>query len=255
MRYISEKEAAHKEMWIERHQQRYRDLYHRCVSIHDLYDDVLAGLCKPDSIVLDLGCGKKGMMQKYAPRVAFAVGADISVDALKQYTALDGYVQADANCLPFPDHSFDCVVSQWLFEHLADPRRVASEMVRVVRPGGALVVVTNSVYNPMMWLSSVLPAGFRDHAKKRVFPGEIDEDTFPTYYRCNSVRAFARVFGGIGCERMLCAYAMDPSLFLFSRRVFALSLFFDLFTNPTVLRCMKPHIIAHYRTPANVDYV
>ena len=45
-------------------------------------------------------------------------------------------VLADARTLPFPDGSFDLVLSGGLLEHFRDPRPVLAEMARILRPGG-----------------------------------------------------------------------------------------------------------------------
>ena len=45
-------------------------------------------------------------------------------------------VLADARSLPFPDASFDLVLSGGLLEHFRDPHTVLAEMSRVLRPGG-----------------------------------------------------------------------------------------------------------------------
>jgi ubiquinone/menaquinone biosynthesis C-methylase UbiE len=55
------------------------------------------------------------------------------------------FVSADAVALPFADASFDCVYSGHMLYHIAEPasqERALSEMVRVLRPGGALVLVS-----------------------------------------------------------------------------------------------------------------
>jgi len=49
-------------------------------------------------------------------------------------------VQADALALPFPDATFDLVLSQAVIEHVTDPQRYADEIVRVLRPGGHVYV-------------------------------------------------------------------------------------------------------------------
>jgi ubiquinone/menaquinone biosynthesis C-methylase UbiE len=46
----------------------------------------------------------------------------------------------DAKRLPFPDESFDAVISNSIVHHIPRPRDVLAEMVRVVRRGGALLV-------------------------------------------------------------------------------------------------------------------
>ncbi len=51
-------------------------------------------------------------------------------------------VVTDAHHLPFPDAAFDAVVSFNTFEHLSDPNRAASEIFRVLKPGGRLVIHT-----------------------------------------------------------------------------------------------------------------
>ena len=50
----------------------------------------------------------------------------------------------DVCALPFEEHSFDCVVANWMLYHAPDIDRAISELARVVRPGGRLVAATNS---------------------------------------------------------------------------------------------------------------
>jgi len=49
----------------------------------------------------------------------------------------------DVQDLPFPDRSFDVVVAAWMLYHVPALDRGLAEIVRVLRPGGRLVAVTN----------------------------------------------------------------------------------------------------------------
>lgn len=55
------------------------------------------------------------------------------------------YVQGDAHELPFSEETFDLVYCRYLLEHVADPVRVLSEMRRVVRTGGRVMVQENDI--------------------------------------------------------------------------------------------------------------
>jgi SAM-dependent methyltransferase len=50
----------------------------------------------------------------------------------------------DVQALPFADASFDTVVAAWMLYHVPDLDRGLAEIARVLRPGGRLVVATNS---------------------------------------------------------------------------------------------------------------
>lgn len=64
-------------------------------------------------------------------------------DRLKRHAAVSAFVplHAAAEAIPLPSGSVDLATCQTLLMHSQAPKTVASEMVRVVRPGGALVVI------------------------------------------------------------------------------------------------------------------
>jgi len=90
--------------------------------------------------VLDIGCG----MQPYRSMVGADVTEYVGVDregALSRPT-----VVGTAEALPFPDGSFDAVLSTQVLEHLPDPRRALDEAARVLRVGGTLVLTVPGVW-------------------------------------------------------------------------------------------------------------
>jgi SAM-dependent methyltransferase len=92
----------------------------------------------PEGQVLDLGCGIGHSYHLLAPRET--VGLDRDEKALAGQDRAT--VVADMRTLPFPRDAFASVVSVHSLEHVPDPERVLTEVVRVLGPGGAAVFAT-----------------------------------------------------------------------------------------------------------------
>jgi SAM-dependent methyltransferase len=76
--------------------------------------------------VLDVGCGAGIVMNELVRRFPLVVGADFVFEPLKQVQSFQ--IQASADFLPFPGHSFDAVVATELIEHL--PERMRSQALQ-----------------------------------------------------------------------------------------------------------------------------
>jgi ubiquinone/menaquinone biosynthesis C-methylase UbiE len=102
-----------------------------------------------DDELLDLACGPGSLTLDLAPHVGSAIGLDLTPAMLEQARAaqekrgIEGvkWVQGDAADLPFPDDAFTLVTCSAAFHHFADPAKVLSEMARVCRAGGRIVVM------------------------------------------------------------------------------------------------------------------
>jgi len=98
---------------------------------------------------LDLGCGVGHTLRRIAPLVAFAVGADATLEMLVAgragvVTAPNAaFAQSDASALPFADASFDLVTCRLAAHHFSDAASAFREVARVLRRGGRFVLVDN----------------------------------------------------------------------------------------------------------------
>src|SRR5262245_30507569 len=94
--------------------------------------------------VLDLGCGAGHVSFRVAPRAAEVVAYDLSAEMLGVVAraAADRGIaniatkQGMAEQLPFPDASFDCVLTRYSAHHWHDFEAGLREVARVLKPGG-----------------------------------------------------------------------------------------------------------------------
>ncbi len=101
--------------------------------------------------LLDVACGPgnfTGPLAQQLPDGGLAVGFDISEPMLTRAvldnsTAGTCYVRGDARMLPFADATFDAVCCFGALYLVPEPFRVAREMVRVLKPGGRIAVLTS----------------------------------------------------------------------------------------------------------------
>jgi SAM-dependent methyltransferase len=93
--------------------------------------------------VLEVGGGRSGMASLLYPE-ADIVTLDIDFELSKGQPGWErsSFVCGDARSLPFADDSFDVVTLFDVLEHIEEDNRAAEEALRVVRPGGAVLVST-----------------------------------------------------------------------------------------------------------------
>lgn len=95
--------------------------------------------------VVEVGCGTGW----FAARVQRELGAEVvAVDQSERMVELARAEGVDARIgdvqnLPFESASFDCVAANWMLYHVTDLDRGLAEIVRVLRPRGRLVAITN----------------------------------------------------------------------------------------------------------------
>lgn len=112
---------------------------------------LIAGLLPSRGIrrVLDAGCGSGWLSEMLARRGFSTTALDLGFDSLRRASMrLKGKglplpcVLGDVFRLPFGDASFDAAVASEILEHLDDPAAALTEIARVVRPGGTVVIST-----------------------------------------------------------------------------------------------------------------
>lgn len=135
----SEEQRFYEEKFIETHPWRW---YHRFflplhLGLYKIY--WFQKRIKKGARVLDLGCG--GGREFFANNYQMT-GVDISEHAIKNAKRIyQNAIVADVRAIPFPDKTFDYVISMDVLGHipLADKAGVISEIFRVLKPGGGTI--------------------------------------------------------------------------------------------------------------------
>ena len=116
-----------------------------------LFDGIasdVAATASPGARVLEVGCGPGHLATRLARQSLVVTGLDLDTAMIERARAnaargggpQPAFIVGDAGSLPFPDGSFDLVVTMLSMHHWSDAGRGLVEIGRVLRPGGRALV-------------------------------------------------------------------------------------------------------------------
>ena len=149
------------------------------VDARDVVLDVLRPLRPTD--LLEVGCGWGELAARMAAALecrVVAIDQSPRMVELARQRAVDARV-GDVQALDFPNGAFDAVVAAWMLYHVPDLDRALRECARVLRPGGALVAVTNAAADfAALWAF----VGRDSSARLLTFRSENGEETLRRHF-------------------------------------------------------------------------
>jgi ubiquinone/menaquinone biosynthesis C-methylase UbiE len=178
--------------WDHTAQSGYEDFNAKTVSYSRRFTDAIEMIEASPSIdmragerLIDVGCGTGNGLLTFHRRFGISgVGVDVSHRMLDVARAkIEGHDLPielhvmDGECLPFDDGSFDAGVCFEVLEHTPHPARLLSELARVTRPGGPVIVTTpNTLWEPIHWLAAKLhlhhsEGPHRDVSRREILEG------------------------------------------------------------------------------------
>ncbi|MFN3780725.1 MAG: methyltransferase domain-containing protein [Candidatus Kapaibacteriota bacterium] len=112
-----------------------------------VYQYVLSRIPPKAKLIADIGCGNGWLARRLLNLDRIIVSIDVSFrnvsKVLKLYPDENHFgIVADGYFLPFKDNTFDCVVASEVVEHLEEPRKFISELLRIVAPNGKVILTT-----------------------------------------------------------------------------------------------------------------
>ena len=160
-------DAAASEFWIAA-----RDPKHRAIlsggssndAVYEMIATTLRSNHRGRGVILDVGCGGGTLRPFVEPVFDHYVGTD-----LVRYESFPSTCEfRPANLdqgLPFSDSFADAVVAAEIIEHLENPRALMRELVRVAKPGGAVILTTPNQLSLLSLLTLIFKhrfAAFQD---------------------------------------------------------------------------------------------
>lgn len=216
------------------YRERYRSENPGWQPATELYEALIRDHLQPGMRVLDVGCGRGGVLEQLGTAVSSALGLDPDLASLREHRipALPR-AEALAGELPLRAGCVDLVLASWVFEHLDDPARVLREIRRVLRPGGRLILLTPNGRSLVALLNRALRP-LQNALVPRLY-GRAEADTFPVRYRANSrarLRSLAAQTGFV-CEQI--GLNADPTYLAFNTALYRASVLLSRITPPVHL--------------------
>jgi ubiquinone/menaquinone biosynthesis C-methylase UbiE len=112
--------------------------------------------------LLDVGCGNGGVATLLRERVGEVVAVDVEPSPAWHDEPGLTFQLANGESLPFDDAAFDLVHSKDSLHHMDAPERALAEYRRVLKPGGAALIVEGNRYNPIFFPHMTVALG-HDH--------------------------------------------------------------------------------------------
>ncbi|MBK5284071.1 MAG: class I SAM-dependent methyltransferase, partial [Bacteroidia bacterium] len=153
---------------------------------------------KPQMTLLDLGAGA-GIIQEmnFKGKAKKIYGLDPDERVLAN-PFLDSAVCSTGEEMTFQDEMFDIIICQNVMEHIENPGRFLTQVSRVLKKDGLLLVKTPNRNHYVSLGARLTPLWF--HQWYNRLRGREEVDTFKTFYHFNSKSKQQKIIAGIGIE-------------------------------------------------------
>jgi SAM-dependent methyltransferase len=179
-------------------------------------------LLQPHFAVLDFGAGRGGwyeddtcefrkQLRLLKGKVKWVVGQDIDDAVLTNNAVNERVVTKPGRPLPFPDSTFDIIVADYVFEHVDNPPWLASELTRLLKPGGWICARTPNKWGYISIGTRLIKNAYHARILRVVQPHRKEIDVFPTRFFLNTIRAVSKALPESRYELYSYYYQPEPS--------------------------------------------
>lgn len=150
-----------------------------------------------DKVLLDIGAGA-GIIPEmnFKGKVKNVIGVDPDKRVLENKYLDKAYIGFGEKLNFINSKSIDIIICNNVLEHIKNPELFYKEVHRILKPAGIFISKTPNKYHYVPLIAKVTPNRFHEFFNK--LRGRSEEDTYPTLYKVNSIKAqrhFASITG------------------------------------------------------------
>jgi len=193
--------------------------------------------------VLDFGAGRAAWYEDESclyrkttrtikGKVLKIIGCDVD-DAIFDNKSVNERIKVEiGKPLPFEDNSFDLIVSDYTFEHVANPSEVAKELHRILKKGGWVCARTPNKYSYVSVITRLIHNVHHVKILKHAQPERKEIDVFPTTFKLNSISDVSKHFDSDCFDNFTYRYEAEPAYYFNSKLLFLLFLMLNKLAPP-----------------------
>jgi len=154
----------------------------------EIYNDIVLKNLTQDTVWVDCGCGNDLMIEEYGYLTKLAVGIDMLVPQVRK----GEFIKADIKFLPLQTASVDLLTFRFVVEHFKCVEPYISEMERVLKNQGDIIIVTTNLLSPIIQIPRLLPTYVKSKLISVLFKSS-EKEIFPAYHKLNTKHNFQKL--------------------------------------------------------------
>ena len=170
---------------------------------NDFFREIVLKYIHESYVCLDIGAGRGALIQMNFKGLAKKISGIDPSNSVYLNPYLDEAVVGYGEEMPFLDSQFNVVYANNVLEHIKYPDGFLKEVNRVLINDGVFIAKTPNKFHYMPLLATILPDSI--HNWYHEMKGRPSHDTFPTFYKINSIKSVKKyaVQNGFKIEKII----------------------------------------------------
>ncbi|MDT4743662.1 methyltransferase domain-containing protein [Bradyrhizobium sp. WYCCWR 12699] len=218
-------------------------------------------LVDKNSVVIDFGAGRgagqfdpvsdyRRSLRTLKGKVSKVIGLDVDRAVMTNPSLDEAHVLDERGCVQLTDGVADLIVSDFTFEHIADPEGSAREIERLLKPGGWICARTPNKFGYIALGNRLVPEKVKHGVLSTAQPDRLEEDVFPAVYLLNTRADLLKHFPPARFEHFVYGWDAEPGYHANRRSIYRAFLLLHQFTPPS----LKTMLMIFIRKRQNQPY-